>query len=134
MIIISGCNCETEVYVQSGTMDSSSFSFYEEISPINGKDYFNKSSSNIATVTVFYNEEGFTLEKTLSSLRLQQMPKEDVDHDLLLVGDGLKQMTPSMSDILEQIFDPIILPVRLQDWPCLANVCVHEGSKSRFGA
>ena len=58
-------------------MDSSSFSFFEEISPINGKDYFHKSISNIATVTVFYNEEGFTLEKTLSSLRLQQMPKVD---------------------------------------------------------
>ena len=75
----------------SDIMDSSNFiSFYEEISPINGKDYFYKSISNIATVTVFYNEEGFMLQKTLSSLRLQQMPKVD-DHNLLLVGDGLRR-------------------------------------------
>ena len=94
-------------------MDNEKICFYEETSPKNGQDYFNECVSDIATVTVFYNEEGFTLKKTLSSLRLQQLSK-GVDHNLLLVGDGLKQMAPTMRDLLGQIFDPIMLPFTIE--------------------
>ena len=104
-------------------MDFTKLCFYEEISPKSGQDYFNECVSDIATVTVFYNEEGFTLQKTMSSLRLQQLSK-GVEHNLLLVGDGLEQMASTMADILGQIFDPITLPITVEEWPSWANVCV----------
>ena len=77
----------------------------------------------MSTVTVFYNEDGFTMDKTLTSLRLQQ-DEEYWTNDLLLVGDGLEQMSRSMATYLKQIFFPVFLPTELIDWPDWANTCI----------
>ena len=89
----------------------SQIQFYEEATPDGEKDYFDKKNKvqrflnqiTIATVTVFYNEESYTLESTLKSLS-SQLCNEVLQHDLLLVGDGLEQMSTSMEMHLKKNF------------------------------
>ena len=84
-------------------------------------------SSKIATVTVFYNEDGFALDNTMKCLDLQQ----DIDtlgQDLLLVGDGITQMSPSMAQQLSTLFSTETLPIHIEDWPEWANTCIVTNS------
>ena len=85
--------------------------FYQETTPQPSVDYFTPldehgekmSPSKIATVTVFYNEGGHAMEKTMKCLNVQQNVQE-YGHDLLLVGDGLQHMTASMADYLKKVY------------------------------
>merc|ERR1712223_1728797 len=59
----------------------------------------------------------------MNNLSLQQdMAK--FGHDILLVGDGLEQMSLSMAKYLNQIFNPVSLPTENEDWPDWANTCI----------
>ena len=77
----------------------------------------------MATVVVFYNEEGYALEKTLKCLSLQ-LSNQRLHHDLLLVGDGLEQMSTSMGDYLQKLFCPQTIPMDEDCWPLNGNTCV----------
>ena len=77
--------------------------------------------SSIATAVVFFNEEGFAMEKTIKSLQRQHKIEKE-GHDLLLVGDGMKHMTSSMGTFLQSIFPQA--PIHLKDWPDWANICI----------
>ena len=77
----------------------------------------------MATVVVFYNEEGYALEKTLKCLSLQ-LSNQRLHHDLLLVGDGLEQMSTSMGDYLQKLFYPQTIPMDEDCWPLNGNTCV----------
>ena len=108
-----------------------SIEFYKETTPLPSVDYFSTwneqgvriAPSRIATVTVFYNEDGFTLEKTMRCLNAQQDIGQ-YGHDLLLVGDGLEQMSSSMSEYLQRVFNTDSLPTTIEHWPDWANTCV----------
>ncbi len=92
--------------------------FYQETTPQPSVDYFVISDghgneippSKIATVTVFYNEDGYTMEKTIRSLNMQQ-DVQQYGNDLLLVGDGLQQMTSSMAEYLNKVYIPLIIKI-----------------------
>ena len=105
--------------------------FCKETTPLTSVDYFSITGEDgnqlaparIATVTVFYNEDGFTLENTMRCLNFQQ----DIDaygQDLLLVGDGLEQMSSSMAEYLSKIFKTETIPLSFEAWPEWANTCI----------
>ena len=79
--------------------------------------------ASVATVVVFYNEESYALEKTLKSLSLQ-LSNYMLDHDLLLIGDGLEQMSTSMGAYLQKLFYPQTIPMDEDCWPLNGNTCV----------
>ena len=79
--------------------------------------------ASVATLVVFYNEESYALEKTLKSLSLQ-LSNQMLDHDLLLVGDGLEQMSTSMGAYLQKLFYPQTIPMDEDCWPLNGNTCV----------
>ena len=108
--------------------------FYEEIIPEPDYMYFNTynkdaeliTPSKVATTIVFYNEEGYKMQQTMASLGAQEKISEE-GQDLLLVGDGLAQMHPSMSKFLESMFDYV--PLTINQWPEWGNTCViNDGS------
>ena len=108
--------------------------FYEEIIPEPDYMYFNTynkdaeliTPSKVATTIVFYNEEGYKMQQTMASLGAQEKISEE-GQDLLLVGDGLAQMHPSMSKFLESMFDYV--PLTIDQWPEWGNTCViNNGS------
>ena len=79
--------------------------------------------ASVATLVVIYNEESYTLEKTLKSLSLQ-LSNQKLDHDLLLVGDGLEQMSTSMGAYLQKLFYPQTIPMDEDCWPLNENTCI----------
>ena len=107
--------------------------FYKEVTPLPSLDYFStvceagneQPSSQIATVTVFYNEDGYTMEKTLKSLDCQQSVST-LGHDLLIVGDGLQQMSSTMAQYLSKVFQGVTLPTSIDEWPGWANTCIAK--------
>ena len=111
------------------SMDEDEISFFEEIVPKHNIEYFRFKRrtedkfypSSIATAVVFFNEEGFAMEKTIKSLQRQHKIEKE-GHDLLLVGDGMKHMTSSMGTFLQSIFPQA--PIHLKDWPDWANICI----------
>ena len=111
------------------SMYEDEINFFEEIVPKHNIEYFKFNRqiegksypSSIATAVVFFNEEGFAMEKTIKSLERQQKIEEE-GQDLLLVGDGMKHMTSSMATFLKSIFPQA--PIHLKDWPDWANTCI----------
>ena len=74
-------------------------------------------------MVVFYNEEGYALKKTLKCLSLQSS-NQRLNHDLLLVGDGLEQMSTSMAACLQSLFKPQTIPIKEDDWPLNGSTCI----------
>ena len=111
------------------SMDEDEINFFQEIVPKHNIEYFKFKRkmegmlypSSIATAVVFFNEEGFAMEKTIKSLQRQQKIEKE-GQDLLLVGDGMKHMTSSMATFLQSIFPQA--PVHLKEWPDWANTCI----------
>ena len=96
-------------------LTSSNITFYAETSPEPSEDYFftvdydgkKIQPSKIATVTVFYNEEGYTMEKTMRCLNNQQNIS-NYGQDLLMVGDGVELMSESMTEYLQKVVVDVI--------------------------
>ena len=68
------------------------------------------------------------MEKTLKSLDCQQRVST-LGHDLLIVGDGLQQMSSTMAQYLSKVFQGVTLPTSIDEWPGWANTCIANKTK-----